>query len=242
MQILKRNDFLNDFADTPDLLLKAYPMKSGALCEVITKGSMVMFKNGHTTFSNGGLADYCKDYNITGHVLVHHKTQRVGVSKWLTYQHHHGGLAHWGDNIELYVLGDSPKDQGFISVTGIKPIKVSLGNFAQTVDNLSRNEEFDGLLVKGKQGKLYSLKPTRYIVGKVRDIDVEGKEPVITCTVKRDGRTYIIILTKMTRKMQSVISAGGLKNGMQVKIQYTSFIPGDKFANFSAPVALYQME
>lgn len=227
-----------------DGTLNAYPIMTGALCEVSRVGDAVNTKNGSARFCNDKLSLYLDEHGVSGTVIIHHKTLVYGVPKWLTYNQHRGDWNVWSKEIEIHTLAGVNKPDAEIPIRSIEPISIDPFNHKNLIEEMSEDTQFDGLLIEantidGRSG-LYQILPFRYCQGRVVDYNNDGEDKFVVVEIEHQSRQYRAKITNFTAKMNSLID--DYENDIlnrRVRIQYTSFIPGDRLENFSSPRALF---
>ena len=245
--ILKRGDFYRHYNSglmklTDDLVL-AYPKPAGALCRVHRVGDTTSLINGEYRFVNSELGKYLTSLGIEGEVLIHHLTNSRNVPKWLTYHHHHTDFDIWSKEIKLYVFGQAPQKIGSIPIESIHPLWIKASDIKEMIDTLSNDAKFDGLLINAdtyEGPQRYFMVPTRYCEGIVSSVFSDNGKYKIIVDINYNGDTYTTVISSMTNTMRSSVEGDhSLLIGKRMKIQYTTFVPGDRLRNFSSPVGLF---
>lgn len=247
---LERRATLNRHIETNQIILdggkiKAFAMKTGALCRIHKTGNIINMKNGKTRFCNDDLSKYLYEQGVRGDFLIHHKTQTFGVPKWLTFSQYNRPFEEWSQHIEIYTLDGLEKEDSNIPIKPLKTFHVSLDDIKETVDELSEDATFDGLILTAatfdNQNKWYQVLPTRYCNGRIVDYNFnDGDEDYVIVEIHHEGEMYRTKICKFTKTMSSDLQEyGDAVLNRNLKIQYSAFIPGDRLENFSSPYALY---
>lgn len=247
MEILKRADFTRHVANNQLQLtnntVKAYPVQTGALCEVYVRGNSTNLVNGKTHFANDELSKYLVDIGITGKILIHHTSLNRGVPKWLTYNQHHTDFNDWKKNIKIYTFDQLPEKVGDIPIESIRPLAVRIDDIGKEIDRLSYDVKFDGMLIEAStltEDNMYHLMPTRYCEGIIKSVNSADGYRKLVVTISHNGMEYLTPISKLTNTMNELIDAHKDKLvERRLKIQYVSFVPGDRLENFSSPTALF---
>lgn len=248
--ILKRGDFYRHYNNGQLQLendsVNAFPKPSGALCRVHRVGDTSSLINGEYRFVNSELSQYLSERGIVGEVLIHHLTNSRNVPKWLTYHHHHTAFDVWSKEIKIYTFGQVPTTAGPIPIETLNPMMIKVAQIRDVIDTLSNESNFDGLLIDTKTldgPQRYFMVPTRYCDGMINAVTHEGERAKLIVDIEHNGDIYTTAVVSMTNTIQRQIEEDQNNVlGKRVKIQYTTFVPGDRLRNFSSPVGLYMID
>ena len=246
---LERRATLNRHITTNQIVLddgkiKAFAMKTGALCTIYQTGNIINMKNGKTRFCNDDLSKFLYKQGVRGDFLIHHKTQTFGVPKWLTYSQYNRPFEEWSQDIEIYTLDGVSNEGGMIPIKPLDTFMVSPDSIKEVVDKLSKENSFDGLILSAdtfdKQTNWYQVLPNRYCQGRIVDYGIEEDNHYVIVEIIRDDEMYRAKICKFTKTMSAELEdLGDNILNRNLKIQYSTFIPGDRLENFSSPYALY---
>jgi hypothetical protein len=248
--ILKRGDFYRHYNNGQLRLVNntitAYSKPTGALCEVRRTGDTTSLMNGEYRFVNSELSEYLSGLGIEGEVLIHHLTNSRNVPKWLTYHHHHSDFVDWSKEIKIFLFGQTPKKVGHIPIETLHPLEINVDDLRQVIDKLSTDNNFDGLLIEAEtiEGmQRYHMVPTRYCDGVISSVTDDGERTKLVVDIEHNGMTYTTAVTSMTTTLQGMVEQDHDSIiGRRMKIQYTTFVPGDRLKNFSSPVGLFILD
>lgn len=248
--MLKRGDFYRHYNQgamrLEDDSIIAYSKPTGALCEVRRVGDTTSLLNGEYRFVNSELSDYLVSLGIEGKVLIHHLTNSRNVPKWLTYHHHHSKFADWSKEIKIFVFGQTPSRAGHIPIETLHPMTVKVDDIRGLIDKLSSDNNFDGLLIDANTidgMQRYYMVPTRYCDGIVSSVTEDDNRTKLVIDIEHNGEVYTTAVTSMTNTVRNQVEARpDSLVGKRMKIQYTTFVPGDRLKNFSSPVGLFILE
>lgn len=243
--IYKKSDFYNDINSgriSPETKLVTYfPKVTGALCNVSVVDGIPVFKNHQSTFLNTALAKYIVDCGIEGDVIIHHPSLSRNVPRWLTYKLDNEPLEQWGKAIEIHTLGQKPKSVGDIPIRVIEANTTAIDNIQSVIIELSRkNFRFDGLYIDAEvnnTSRRYHMIPLRYCNGKI--VSYDAKEKIIVAEIVHRKNKHIVRIEVMTNTMKKALDSDKDMTGANIRIQYTSYIPGDRLKNFAAPTAIW---
>ncbi len=224
--------------------VKAYSVPTGALCEINKNGNAVDIKNGKTRFVNDELSHYLYDNGVRGNFIIHHKSLIVGVPKWVTYQQHHAEtLSEWAKDIEVYTF-DGVEHEGLVTIKAISHGMVSPKDMRNYIDTKSKDAMFDGLFIQAEltngDESWYHVLPSRYIEGRVIDYNIDEDPNYIVVEIKYGSAVHNVRIDKFTNSMAQMLKDydNNIINRM-VKLQYSTYIPGDRMENFSSLTALF---
>lgn len=246
---LERRATLNRHIETNQLILidgkvKAFAMKTGALCSITKTGNIINMKNGKTRFCNDDLSKYLYEQGVRGDFLIHHKTQTFGVPKWLTYSQHNREFSEWSKQIEIYTLDGVVKPDAEIPIKALPTSMVAPSDIKEVIDSLSEDTAFDGLIITADtfdgQKNWYQVLPNRYCQGRIVDYGSTEDDHYVIVEIHYHGVMYSTKICKFTKTMSAELEElGDNVLNRNLKIQYSTFIPGDRLENFSSPYALY---
>lgn len=246
---LERRATLNRHIETNQIILdggkiKAFAMKTGALCSINKTGNIINMKNGKTRFCNDDLSKFLYEQGVRGEFLIHHKTQTFGVPKWLTFSQYNRPFNEWSQQIEIYTLDGLEKPDGMIPIKPLDSFLVDPNNIKETVDKLSEDTKFDGLILTAttfdNQTNWYQVLPNRYCQGRIVDYNASADDSYVIVEIHHDGEMYRTKICKFTKTMaRDLDELGDDVLNRNLKVQYSTFIPGDRLENFSSPYALF---
>lgn len=246
MYIHKKSDFLRDcrlgkIKQTEKV--EAYTLYTGARCVISTANGNTQLKNGGTSFLNDKLSKCLVSAGITGRIIIHHKEISRSVPKWLTYNINNIDFDIWSKEIIVHVYDVQPKSTLPFDVVVMTTKTYTVDKLRDVIDNISINTTTDGLEVLHERDNVehrYHLIPTRYCDGIIKGIINNDTNIGIVATLTHNGNEYITPITKVTNTMKSFIREKGEELiGSHVRVQYLSFINGDRLCNFSEPSALF---
>lgn len=248
--MLKRGDFYRHYnSGTMKLennMVTVYAKPSGAICEVRRVGETTSLLNGEYRFVNSELSNYLVSLGIEGEVLIHHMTNTRNTPKWLTFHHHHSKFEDWSKEIKIYVFGQVPQRAGHIPVETLHPMTLNVDDLRERINALSNDANFDGLLVDADTvdgPQRYYMVPTRYCDGIVSSIAGQDDQLKLVIDIDYQGTTYTTAITSMTTTVRTRLEESPeTVLGKRMKIQYSTFVPGDRLKNFSSPVSLFILE
>ena len=248
MQLEKRAT-LNRHIETNQIQLadgkiKAFAMKTGALCTITKTGNIVNMKNGKTRFCNDDLSKFLFAQGVHGRFLIHHKTQTFGVPKWLTFSQYNRPFDEWSQQIEVYTFDGMEVKDSKIPIKPLDSFMINPDDIKATVDKMSEEIIFDGLLLTATtfddQDNWYQILPNRYCQGRIVDYSASENDSYVIVEIFHNDEMYHTKICKFTKTMsRDLIKLGDDVLNRNLKIQYSTFIPGDRLENFSSPYALY---
>lgn len=246
---LERRATLNRHLETNQLQLedgkiKAYAMKTGALCSISKTGNIINMKNGKTRFCNDELSKYLYKHGVRGDFLIHHKELTFGVPKWLTYSQYNREFTEWSKDIEIYTFDGVVDESATIPIKALEYVMIHPGDIKQVVDKFSLDNKFDGLLLTAKtfdgSDNWYQVLPNRYCQGRIVDYSAKDDDRYVIVEIHHEGNMYRTKICKFTKTMSDeLVELGDDLLNRNLKVQYSAFIPGDRLENFSSPYALY---
>jgi len=247
MEIFKRIDFIhhldNGQISLEDDMVKTYQLRTGAICEVYKRGNTTNLVNGMTHFVNDELSKYLVAAGITGMVLIHHTSLNRGVPKWLTYSQHHKPFAEWCKHIKIFTFKPHSHTGDMVAIEEIVPMFVNVKTLSKVIDNLSHDVKCDGLLLEASGSKRinhYHMMPTRYCEATISSVISNNGDNKLVATIRNNDIEYLTLITKMTATMNNLIEEHGDKLvGKRIRVQYVSYVPGDRLENFSSITALF---
>lgn len=253
MYAQKRSTFNRKFKDgqlvTPAGRVEVTHVPTGAACTVELLEDTAILRNGRMTLINNELSDVLHMCGAQGDIIIHHTQINYGVPKWLTYKIHNEPFNEWKDEIVVY-LTEPPKHPQYMAENpyGVKVMvlekrQLKVEELTDAIVDKSKSIYYDGMIVSCKniQGEVakFHFLPQRYAQGRVVDI---GEDWVIA-EVKRseDDQPHIVRVPSLSNAVKTYIDKNEKDNiiGRMLKVQYTSYIPGDRVENFSSPVALF---
>ena len=248
MQLEKRAT-LNRHIETNQIKLadgkiKAFAMKTGALCTITKTGNIVNMKNGKTRFCNDDLSKFLFAQGVRGDFLIHHKSQTFGVPKWLTFSQYNRPFDEWSQQIEVYTFDGMEVTDSKIPIKPLDSFMINPDDIKATVDKMSEETIFDGLLLTATtfddQDNWYQVLPNRYCQGRIVDYSASENDSYVIVEIYHNKEMYRTKICKFTKTMsRDLIQLGDDVLNRNLKVQYSTFIPGDRLENFSSPYALY---
>lgn len=168
---------------------------------IVEDGGITQLINGTTRLVNDALSRQLVAQGITGDVIIHHPGISRAVSRWLLYNLGKEQPAEWLNILKVYTLGQTPTDTG-IEILPLTPYKIKVRDLRAKIIDLSRDHNFDGLLVgelfEESCARWYHLLPNRFIQGKVLSFTLTNHNRIqsLICEVPYQGKTYVIKVAK----------------------------------------------
>jgi len=225
-------------------VLDAYIAPVGVLCSVMVTEEGTSLLNGRTTFNNDPLSDYLVKCGVTGTFILHHKSMMYGVARWISYQLHHTPFDEWCNDIIIYTFDDIKSKGGRVAISPIERVALSYDGLPRELDTYSQDDSFDGFIIRGvlKSGIVnwYHVLPTRYCQGRVIGYRNEPTDKFIIVEVQYNDQMYFTKVRKFTQTMLRMLDEyQGKIVSRRVKVQFSSYLPGDRIDNFSSATALF---
>ncbi len=244
--IYKKSDFYKDLNSNNLLLeddtVEIFEKKTGALCEVNNIDGVPVLKNHNSQFVNNELAAYLIDCGIEGEIIIHHPGLNRNVPRWLSYKFTNEKLEDWADSITVFTFGKEPTKVGWISIEAIQPRIINVTDIHEVVCNLGKRDiTFDGIYLNANTTfgpRRYYMVPLRYCHGKVVSCNQDADNPIIIAKVNIHRNEHLIRIDSTTNTMQQYIRDGDI-TGKDIRIQYTSYMPGDRLKNLASPAAIW---
>lgn len=234
--------------ENPKDSFKVYIMPSGALCTVELVCGVPNLVNGTMRFVNDSISRALVEAGVVGDVLIRHPTFSRNSSKWISTavlsnpENDHT----WKKILRFYHFSPRENIPTDLLIEPVPSTHLFAGELRKYIDIHSEMLDFDGIIVEAKTVRglaHYRMLPNRYIIGTilaVRESKSGGSIDSIVVELEYEGKKYPTLVTRLPSwmKQREYFRNRAELLGRHAKVQYTTFLRGDRLKNFSSPIVL----